>query len=292
MTFNKIIVSLILLMVCSAIYAQDIIVTNESKRIDAKIIEVSKSEIRYKESDNLEGPTFVLETQDIHTIIYANGKVKLYHQDAPKEQSLPDQIPAQESLVAMQSNIKKDLSLAHVENANGVYIFTDCVPVAAYEVLGNVFFNQRGEHSTMVLPTYHSYAMSVIDIEETHQYTEIRNGLIAQAIMANRQVEGILITIQAEGKGQATLIKFKNSTDDKSLARVNSHLGVYVFTDCMPVNGYSFVGKINGAGGLNSDYNHLRDKLIKKAKNRFPSVQGIIPRFVTGGKDTAEAITF
>jgi hypothetical protein len=110
--------------------------------------------------------------------------------------------------------------------------------------------------------------------------------------MANRQVEGVLITIQAEGKGQATLIKFKNSTDDKSLARVNSHLGVYVFTDCMPVNGYSFVGKINGAGGLNSDYNNLRDKLIKKAKNRFPSVQGIIPRFVTGGKDTAEAITF
>ena len=60
-------------------FAQDVIVTKDSKKIDAKILEVSKSEIKYKEADNLEGPTFVLEVDDINSIIYSNGKVVLYN---------------------------------------------------------------------------------------------------------------------------------------------------------------------------------------------------------------------
>lgn len=61
------------------IVAQDIIVTTNAQRIDAKILEVSKTEIRYKEADNLDGPTFVIETKEISSIIYANGKVTLYN---------------------------------------------------------------------------------------------------------------------------------------------------------------------------------------------------------------------
>lgn len=61
--------------------AQDIILTKSSQKIDAKIIEVSKSEIKYKEADNLDGPLFVLPVEDIHSIIYSNGKVKLYNQE-------------------------------------------------------------------------------------------------------------------------------------------------------------------------------------------------------------------
>ena len=60
----------------------DVILTKDANKIDAKITEVSKSEIRYKEKDNLDGPTFVLETTDIHSILYANGKVALYNQQS------------------------------------------------------------------------------------------------------------------------------------------------------------------------------------------------------------------
>ena len=59
--------------------AQDIIVTIDARKIEAKILEVSKSEIRYKEFDNLDGPTFVMETKEISSIIYSNGKVVLYN---------------------------------------------------------------------------------------------------------------------------------------------------------------------------------------------------------------------
>jgi len=60
----------------------DIILTTDANKIEAKITEVSKSEIRYKEKDNIDGPTFVLDASDIHSILYANGKVVLYNQQS------------------------------------------------------------------------------------------------------------------------------------------------------------------------------------------------------------------
>lgn len=74
------------------VYAQDIIVTTDTQKIEAKILEVSKSEIRYKEKDNLDGPTFVLSTNEISSIMYSNGKVVLYNQTTsttPKQEKTP-----------------------------------------------------------------------------------------------------------------------------------------------------------------------------------------------------------
>lgn len=77
------------LIVSVNLVAQDIIVTTNSKRIDAKILEVSKKTIKYKESDNLEGPTYVLDTEDINSIIYGNGKVVLYNEQGPEVSQKP-----------------------------------------------------------------------------------------------------------------------------------------------------------------------------------------------------------
>ena len=62
------------------IYAQDIIVTNNSERINALITEVSETEIRYKKADNPDGPIFVLPTSDISSILYRNGDVQTFAQ--------------------------------------------------------------------------------------------------------------------------------------------------------------------------------------------------------------------
>lgn len=69
------------------LYAQDIIVTKDSKKIEATIIEVSKTEIKYKEYDNIEGPIFILDSSELSSIIYANGKVVLYNQKENLPQS-------------------------------------------------------------------------------------------------------------------------------------------------------------------------------------------------------------
>lgn len=335
--FYKIIGFLAIIWIASIACAQDIIVTNDAQKIEAKIIEVSKTAIKYKELGYLDGPTFVLEVQDLNSIIYSNGKIVLYNQNIEEseeeKQSNPlhrteviadvanpvaENVSQKNSPENNQNNqaeqhveisnrtqdvvpkddavARRDVSLARVACYSGVFVFTDCMPVEQYEVLGDVYYDKNGKQHATTLYSYnaatHSINSTGIAYTESPQYTDIRDGLIVQSVMANRQVEGVIITLTKEGEGRATLIKFKDGVKEKDLARVNTHLGLYVFTDCMPVNNYSFVGKIDRAGGLNVDYNVLRDKMLKKVNNRYPTAQGIIPRFVSGGRDTAEAIRF
>jgi len=71
-------ISMVFAVAMFAADAVDVIITSDAKKIDAKILEVSKTEIKYKEADNLEGPTFIMETSEINSIIYASGKVAVF----------------------------------------------------------------------------------------------------------------------------------------------------------------------------------------------------------------------
>ena len=125
------------------------------------------------------------------------------------------------------------------------------------------------------------------------QYTTIRNGLVAQALMANRDVEGIIVKTPREGEGSATMIKFMPNVQDKSLARVNVHFGILVFSDCTPATNYHGIGKVKSAAALSSNYPYLRDKLCKKASGKKKKgVQGVIAHMVDQGVDYAEMIAF
>lgn len=75
------------LFVSISLFAQDIIVTNDARKIEAKILEVSKTEIKYKDKNNLNGPTFILETKEISSIIYSNGQVKVYNNEIAQKTS-------------------------------------------------------------------------------------------------------------------------------------------------------------------------------------------------------------
>lgn len=64
--------------------AVDVIITTDAQKINAKILEVSQTEIKYKESNNQNGPTFTMATDAISSIIYANGKVAVFNNE-PKQ---------------------------------------------------------------------------------------------------------------------------------------------------------------------------------------------------------------
>ena len=87
-------------------FAQDVIITTDAQKIEAKIMEVSKSEIKYKELNNLDGPLFTLATSDINTIIYANGKVVLYNQPTQSTQQ-PIQQESEQVSVEQSASIKR-----------------------------------------------------------------------------------------------------------------------------------------------------------------------------------------
>ena len=81
--------------------AQDIIVTKDAKRIEAKIQEVSSTEIKYKKFTYQDGPVFVLSIADVNSILFENGDVQVYNeqpaqtQPAPAEKATPQPVQSQ-----------------------------------------------------------------------------------------------------------------------------------------------------------------------------------------------------
>ncbi len=70
--------------------AQDVIVTKDSRKINAKVMEVNVDNVRYKNFDNQDGPVYTLLKNDIITILYQNGQVDTFGSEKQKN-STPTQ---------------------------------------------------------------------------------------------------------------------------------------------------------------------------------------------------------
>lgn len=73
----------------SAAGAQDLIVKTDSTKIEARVLEISPENVRYKRFSNLEGPTYLLPTIEIHYIRYANGETEYYTRSIPATPLVP-----------------------------------------------------------------------------------------------------------------------------------------------------------------------------------------------------------
>ena len=55
------------------LHGQDIITLRSGETINAKVVEVGTTEIRYYKADNADGPVYVASKSDVAQIMYANG---------------------------------------------------------------------------------------------------------------------------------------------------------------------------------------------------------------------------
>lgn len=165
-----------------------------------------------------------------------------------------------------------DKGVARVQKNNGVYVFCDNEPMCDYDILDR-------EKSNM---------------SWTGQYNEIRNKLIKKSVKDYPNADGVVLSMAKGSTDKAIVIKFKDgqTKDDLALARVNKAIGIYVFTDCEPVNEYEVLDRVKASFGWSSQYQGVRDKLIKKAIKRYPNADGMIFTFSTGGTDRATIVKF
>lgn len=157
--------------------------------------------------------------------------------------------------------------LARVDVVGGCRVFAECTPVAKYEVLGeiNLAYTPTVSSSSYKIG---DFSMNLISTSKPY-YNEIRDGLITQGIMANREVNGIIINGQ-----KGTLIRFSNDEENTDLAIPNRRNGMYLFVDSHPIEDYNFIGKItaglvddNFQGIINSILHRANKKLRKKEYN-------------------------
>ena len=93
-TNMKKIVSL-LFAACVAVgaFAQDLIITRDGQRLEVKVLEVSSAEVKYKEFNNQDGATFILRADEINTVVFENGSVKVFN--APSQAQSQNQTLSQ-----------------------------------------------------------------------------------------------------------------------------------------------------------------------------------------------------
>lgn len=77
---KRLVTIVVLMLGCiTAGMAQDVIVTQESELIEADILEISETAVKYKKHNYPDGPTFELSTAKISSIIYANGDMQYFN---------------------------------------------------------------------------------------------------------------------------------------------------------------------------------------------------------------------
>ena len=169
-------------------------------------------------------------------------------------------------------------NIAVVPELHGVLIFTDNTPVADYDIVGEVSYQQESSDPYLSNPA---------------QYEKIRRGLVINAILANRQVEGIITDIKDNGTGEAKMIIFKPTAKDRNLARVNEYKGVLYFYDCQPQAQNSTVKKYSAPSSFR--YSVVRKGVIKKAakkKLHKKGVNAVVVTYRSGRRDKVDAIRF
>jgi hypothetical protein len=83
-------ISLFFLIICTSIQikAQDTLIMRTGENIQAKVIEIGMSEVKYKKLDNLNGPIFVILKSDLLSIKYENGTKDDYSSIKKNEQKI------------------------------------------------------------------------------------------------------------------------------------------------------------------------------------------------------------
>ena len=74
-------------------FAQDLIITRDGQRLEVKVLEVSSAEVKYKEFKNQDGATFILRADEINTVVFENGSVKVFN--APSQAQSQNQTLSQ-----------------------------------------------------------------------------------------------------------------------------------------------------------------------------------------------------
>jgi len=105
-------------------FGQDKIYKTDNTVIEAKVVEINKSEIKYKKFSNQNGPAYIIPKKEVSKIVYENGEKEVYNQvpanTQPTSQLTTRTSPATSVSVSPETNpsINKARNYILSENIN------------------------------------------------------------------------------------------------------------------------------------------------------------------------------
>lgn len=79
--------TLFLLCLAGIAMAQDVIVMKDQTTVMSKVLEITKTEIKYKKWDNQDGPTYYISPLEVLKINYENGEVESFSETTSNQQN-------------------------------------------------------------------------------------------------------------------------------------------------------------------------------------------------------------
>ncbi len=79
----RILVLFAFMLVAMSAISQDVLYTTGGNKIKAKVLEINSKDLKYKDYNNLEGPTYVITKMDVVLIQYVNGVIEIINDNPP-----------------------------------------------------------------------------------------------------------------------------------------------------------------------------------------------------------------
>ena len=109
-----------LLLVAVSVNAQDVVVFRDGSLLNAQVVEITESTIRYKKWENIDGPIYTMSKEKILAINYENGTKEVFENIVKEKSDIAQSIDAAgskitNSVAVSGSNISKGID-------NSVYL--------------------------------------------------------------------------------------------------------------------------------------------------------------------------
>jgi len=215
--------------------SQDLVILKNGTDFKAKISEVTKTEIKYKKIENLNGPNYSIDISDVFMIRYENGTKDVFTDNTNNKQTesaKTTQVQSTDTTNLIYSN-----DVGRIKSKGGKYVYINSTPLAKYTV---VFRFQN-----LMSDEFAAVPSKIIQ-------QSIENANKASLDFGGAQYDGILVEVESE---KDVAIKFTNPNDDYSLCTVSKLNEFPVFIACEPVNKYEVLFKANHLGHSGPKYN-------------------------------------
>jgi hypothetical protein len=138
-----------------SVNAQDIIVLRDGNMIEAKVTEISPTEIRYKRFNHLDGPTIVVSISSVLSVRYENGTVEVFN-------AAPASGASQQAGVSQGGSTTPQLS-----QPSALQTILNVLP--AIPVAGNILKFEFGGESWVTRVNGENFSAGTLVFEETEE---------------------------------------------------------------------------------------------------------------------------
>lgn len=153
----------------NSLFCQDMIITKKADKIEAKVMEIGDTYVKYKKWSYLDGPNYSMPKSEISTILYQNGEVEVFGDSKAKQQpeqsyQAPSPTPVKEIRQMDTPPEEPQLSWRDTcfkkEKFNFYFTLGAAFPVGKYGKTDNVKFS-----------AIYSYATSLYDFSDGYEPT-------------------------------------------------------------------------------------------------------------------------